>query len=242
MLEAEFEKEFQHIKDEIYAATLSWHSYLTIHNEAHANERLLDVMNRHPSFWLITLRAHLHNTIIVLGRLFDRTRGTGSIQRFAKEVADHKGFFTKDALEARRIKNDPDFKTRDYYATWMAKAYVPDEKHLTTLVKEADECTALWNSAYDDFRNKIVAHRARLSKEDIDGVYGKTRVGDITRILERLYNIEKAIRELLINAKALDFSDEKNPRVVEAVNATKSTLESLLKGAHTHSLDRPAAP
>ena len=241
MKEEEFDKEFQHIKDEIYAATLSWHSYLTIHNESHANEELLDVMNRHPSFWLITLRAHLHNTIIVLGRLFDRTRGTGSIQRFAKDVAEHKGFFTKESFRARRLKGDPDFEKRDYYADCMARAYVPDEKHLATLVKEAEECAALWNTAYDDFRNKIVAHRARLSKKDLDGVYGKTRVGDITRILERLYNLEKALRELLSNAKALDFRDEKNPRIAEAVNAAKGTLEILLKGAANHSIGRPTA-
>lgn len=239
MKQEEFEKEFQLLRDEVYAATLSWHTYLTVHNEAYANKELLDAMNRNPSFWLITLRAHLHNTLIVLGRVFDTNKSAASIQKFSKAVVEHKGFFSREALCARRLKEDPAAEAAEWWKDWAAKAHIPDEKHLKALDAEVSDCVKLWDSGYDDFRNNVVAHRARLSKEDLDEVYSKTKVGDITRLLERLYNIETAIQNLYVNGNAMDFKHRINPRVAEAMNAAKGTLATILKGTSNHRVVRP---
>ncbi|MFH2201692.1 MAG: hypothetical protein ABIJ96_01110 [Elusimicrobiota bacterium] len=226
----EFEKEFQLLRDELYAATLSWHTYLTVHNEAHQDESLLSAMNQHPSFWLVTLRALQHNTILVLGRLFDNDPRARTIRAFVRACANHPEIFTQEALRARRIRNDAGVLKTDWFEGWIEKAFAPDAAHLKTLETQADECLAIWRSGCNDLRNKIVAHHERLSKQVLDEIYGKTKVGDVTTLIRRLYVIEHAIQELHTNGRPLEFALKVNPRVTEAEQAAKGTLARLKKG------------
>lgn len=238
----EFWDEFNYLRDEIYSATLSWHSYLTVNREINASEELLDALNSHPSFWRITLNALQHNAIVVLGRLFDKNPSSRSIREIVKACKAHPEFFSKAALRARRLRDDAKAADQPWFEEYIAKAFEPDAEHFNELEKKVDEIIATWESAYAPIRNKVVAHRDRLSKDAVSAMFAKTKIADITGLLERLHDISEAISELGMNAKPLEFPHKVNSRVAEAEGAAKGMLESILKGEGPRQVLLPKQP
>lgn len=224
----EFEDEYRMLRDEVYSATLSWHSYLTVNSEIATNETLLDALNRNPSFWVITVRALQHTAILTLGRIFDKDTRSRSIHLLTKACVEHPEIFSKNSLRARRKKD----AKADWFEHYIANAFEPDAAHFKALTDEVVSCSKMWNAAYEPIRNKVVAHRDRLSKEAVAELFSKTKVADITDLLQRIYTIEYALQELLWNASRLSFARQVNPRVAEAEGATKGMLASILKGTN----------
>jgi hypothetical protein len=225
----EFWDEFNYLRDEIYSATLSWHSYLTVNREINGSEELLDAINRHPSFWRITLNALQHNTIVVLGRLFDKNSDSRSIREIVKACKAHPEFFSRAALRARRLHDDAKAADQPWFEEYIGKAFEPDAEHFNELEIKVNEAIAIWDSAYAPIRNKVVAHRDKLSKDAVSAMFAKTKVSEITGLLERLHDISEAIGELGMNAKRLEFPHKVNSRVAEAEKAAKGMLEAILK-------------
>lgn len=226
----EFWDEINFLRDEIYSATLSWHSYLTVNREINASEALLDALNRHPSFWRITLNGLQHNTIVVLGRLFDKNPNSRSIREIVKACKAHPELFSKAALRARRLHDDPKAADQPWFDDYIEKAFEPDADHFNELEKKVDETIETWESAYGPIRNKVVAHRDKLSKDAVSAMFAKTKIRDITSLLEALYDISEAIWELGMNAQQLKFPHKVNSRVAEAEKAAKGMLGAILKG------------
>lgn len=227
---AEFLDEYRMLRDEVYSATLSWHSYLTVNAEIAANENLLDALNRNPSFWVITVRALQHNAILTLGRIFDKDPRSMSIRILTKACTEHPEIFSREALRARRAKDEK----QDWFEHYIANAFEPDAAHFKILEDEVTACIGIWNAAYEPIRNKVVAHRDRLSKEAVAELFAKTKVAEISDLLQRVYTIEYALQELLWNASRLSFERRVNPRVAEAEGAAKGMLASMLKGTGGH--------
>ncbi|MBI3549876.1 MAG: hypothetical protein HY078_12635 [Elusimicrobia bacterium] len=222
MTPAEFLDEFKLLRGEVYEATLSWHAYLMINEQMSADGELLDTMNSHPSFWQVTIRALRHNTLLVLGRVFDDDKRSHSIHNIVRGCAENPAIFSKDALRARRAAEGVPAEEE-----YIERAFVPDAAHFTALQTEVEACMKVWTGAYVVIRNKVVAHRDKLDKKTRADLYAKTKVKEITELLERLYVIEESLWELATNAKPLKFNANANPRVSEIVKATQGVLKSL---------------
>lgn len=228
----EFQQELRYLADEIYSATLSWHSYLTVNTEINANERLLDALNLYPSFWKITFHSLQQNTLLVLGRIFDKNNRSRSIQSIVRVCIEHPEFFSKEALKTRRITEDASVEKAEWLNDWLNKAFIPKSDDFGELNVLVQGCITTWSSAYAALRNKLVAHRDKLTKEGAAEIYAKTRVAEITELLQRLHSIEQALVELCMNGRALSFPQRTNPRVAEAEQATKGVLRLIMEHAN----------
>lgn len=227
MTSTEFDEELRMFRDEIYTATLSWHSYLTLNAQIGASDALLDALNRHPSFWVITNNALQHNSILTLGRIFDKDPRSRSIHRIIKACVEHPDIFSKQSLRVRRKKDE----NASWFEDYIAKAFEPTAAHFKELEDEVNACITIWNAAYEPIRHKVIAHRDKLSKEAVAELSSKTKVAEISDLLQRLHTIEDALMELAWNARAISLARRINPRVEEAEDATKGMLDSILKGS-----------
>jgi hypothetical protein len=84
--EAEFRRELEVFGNEVEEAIQCFYAEQTIHNVAREDQNVHRALNRNAPFWNLASRALQANTIIVLGRIFDRE---GNVALIAKAVEFH---------------------------------------------------------------------------------------------------------------------------------------------------------
>src|SRR5690349_15218458 len=101
--ETEFERELEVFGHEVEEAIQSFYAEQTIHNIAREDENVHRALNRNAPFWNLASRALQANTIIVLGRIFDRDSRAHTINRLLHLATRNPAIFSKAALEKRKL-------------------------------------------------------------------------------------------------------------------------------------------
>jgi hypothetical protein len=102
MLEAEYKRNFGLIADQISGATRAFYTYMEINKFASESNVNYQKISRNGHFCLGQLYALQTTWFIILGRIFDPTRGAYSIHDFLKSTVAYKGFFSGAALAERK--------------------------------------------------------------------------------------------------------------------------------------------
>jgi hypothetical protein len=70
--EAEFQNELRVFDNDVDEAIQCFYIWRTVHAAARKSRRIHDLLNRDAGFWVVALGSIQANSLIALGRIFDR--------------------------------------------------------------------------------------------------------------------------------------------------------------------------
>ncbi len=224
MREAEYERNFSLIADQISGATRAFYTYTEINKFAGENNENYQKINRDGHFWSGQLYALQTTWFIILGRIFDPARGAYSIHDFLASTVAYKGFFSKDALAERKRtasgRAEPEWLDGYVNAAWEPTA--ADLEKIRATVEASD---AKWKEVYQPIRNKVFAHND--PKAVIADLFRDTLVGDIEDILHDLNKIRTAVFQLLENGREHWIADDSRGYADPFIAGTRALLSRL---------------
>jgi hypothetical protein len=228
--EGQYWEMFESIRGDILGAIESHHVYIAIRNLVAKDAEISAKVNRIPSFWHLNAYALQTTFFIAFGRIFDRTSGTWSIEDLVEATIDHPGFFSRETLRKRRREmggvpeGDPD---PDGLAEYLGNAWEPTRKDLEVLRTSLVPHSEKFKQIYQPIRHGYFAHRARVSRADVEEWFGKALVGDINEILRFLYTVVGAIKQMALDGKLLDLTNFRD--YDRYVGELKMETEALLR-------------
>ena len=208
MPEAEYKRSFSLISDQISGATRAFYTYMEINKFASESNENYQKISRDGHFWSGQLYALQTTWFIILGRIFDPTRGAYSIHDFLKSTVAYKGLFSKAALADRKrlAAGQPQPEWLDDY---LKSAWEPTAADLEKVRSTIETSDSKWKKVYQPIRNKVFGHTDPNAV--VADIFRDTLIGDIEDILHDLNKIRTAIFQLLENGREywIDDSDRR---------------------------------
>lgn len=103
MTEGEWRNHFTQIANDIDRAWAVFNAGEEIHRLARVDARVRLCLDADAVFWNMQIESLQTSLFVILGRLFDSTKGALSVPKFLDETSEHPGFFSKKALTNRKI-------------------------------------------------------------------------------------------------------------------------------------------
>jgi hypothetical protein len=161
-----------------------WHS---VHAAARESRKVYDLLNRNAGFWVVALGSIQANSLIALGRIFDRGKDTHNVGRLLRLVAKNPVIFSKAALRQRKEKDLAS-------ASHLVDDFMKDVKEPTTSdFKRLEEFVEVRRKVYEkchkQIRYKRYAHKQRM---DLSGIFARTNTRELARLvtdLSKLHNV-----------------------------------------------------
>lgn len=177
-------------------------TYLTINRVAAADRDVAQKYNRHADFWRATAYGLQTGFFMALGRVFDRSNGSYSIEDVVDQTIEHPGFFSKAELrkrmrEAWKIYGDQE--DPELLAKNLAGAWEPTRNDLDVLRTELAPYVQRFRAIYEPIRNKYFAHRSKATEEVIGELFSKATVNEAAEILRFVYGLIRGIQEMTAN-------------------------------------------
>lgn len=209
--EIEFERELKVFQDEINEATESFYIWLTVHRLARRNRRLVRILNENAAFWNLTLRALQANSVIALGRVFDKDSRSHGVDRLLHLAASHPEIFAKEALRNRKLRLSP--TSNDWLDEFMTTVHVPTQSDFKRLILQTQTHRKTYEQKYAYLRNKVYAHNDRM---DLTGLNSQTSIREVERMLAFLLRLGNALWHL--------FNNGYEPTIGRSTIRTKLTI------------------
>jgi len=193
---------FHLVRGDVEAAIGCNSTYLTINRVASEDYEMMRKLNRHPDFWRATTYSLQSSLFIALGRFFDKTKGTYTIDDVVECTIEHPGFFTKDELRKRKRKhgkifcNEPDPM---WLTDFLASVREPSLKDLEVLRTELKTQTNKFRSIYEPIRHQYFAHRAKSCSEAITALFEAATANELAAILKFVYGLVGGITDMAHN-------------------------------------------
>jgi AbiU2 len=198
MLEAEYKRNFSLVADQITGATRAFYTYMEINKFASESNDNYQKINCDGHFWSGQLYALQTTWFIILGRIFDPTRGAYSIHDFLKSTVAYKGVFSRAAL-AERKRSAARQPQPEWLDDYLKSAWEPTAADLEKVRSTIEASDTKWKSLYQPIRNKVFAHTDPNAA--VADLFRDTLVGDIEDILHDLNKIRTAVFQLLENGR-----------------------------------------
>jgi hypothetical protein len=228
MTEGEYSNHFKQIASDIDEALAVFHAQEEIHRLAREDGRVRRCLEADAPFWNMQVGSLQSTLFMILGRLFDTTKGTLSVSRFLDETAKYLGYFSKQALEDRKTAGGP---RPDWLDDRIAEAWPPDRAALAKL-KEALQPHEERAGVYRQIRNQHYAHRpledARLAVWDL---FQRTNKKELSETLRFLCDLKAAIWRLYYNGKEPNLDESWREYDAEAVRESVRSVLSKLTAA-----------
>src|ERR1035441_5168833 len=130
MTEAEYLDHFRQIANDIDSALAVFHAAEEIDRLEREDESVRRCLYADARFWKMQ-RASLQSSLfMILGQLFDSRKGMLSVSRLLDETVEYAGYFSKEALAARKMAGGP---KPDWLDDRITEAWVPDRTVLAKL-------------------------------------------------------------------------------------------------------------
>src|ERR1019366_5530057 len=194
--ETEFELELQIFGDDVDVAIQCFYVWLTVHAAARKNRKVYDLLNRDAGFWNLAIGSIQANSLIALGRLFDRSRDSHNVNRLLKLAELNSTIFSKAALRKRVEKRSPN--AHQWIDDFMRNVYDPTTSDFKRLQSFVDARRKVYASCYKQLRDKVYAHKERT---DISGFVAKTNTRELGRLLSAMQHLYNVLWDLLQNGR-----------------------------------------
>ena len=228
MTETEYWNHFKQISREIESALEVFHAAEEINRLAQENKEVRRLLEADARFWNIQVSSLQSSLFVILGRLFDSTKGTLSVARFLDETIEHPGYFSKEALMARRMAGGG--PKPDWLNDRMAEAWVPNRASLNNLrdaLKPHEEKAKL----YRDIRHKHYAHRPPHDEGVVWQLFQQTNRNEISDMLGFLCALKSAIWHLYHDGTELNLDSSLHERYAEPIRqSVRSVFQRLTHG------------
>jgi hypothetical protein len=185
--EAEFQNELRVFDNDVDEVIQCFYIWRTVHAAARKSRRIHDLLNRNAGFWVVALGSIQANSLIALGRIFDRGKDTHNVGRLLRLAAKNPAIFSKVALRQRKEKDLAN-------ASHLVDDFMKDVKEPTTsdfrrLERFVEARRKVYEKCYKQIRDKRYAHKQRM---DMSGIFARTNTRKLARLvtdLSKLHNV-----------------------------------------------------
>jgi len=185
--EAEFQNELRVFDNDVDEVIQCFYIWRTVHAAARKSRRIHDLLNRNAGFWVVALGSIQANSLIALGRIFDRGKDTHNVGRLLRLAAKNPAIFSKVALRQRKEKDLAN-------AIHLVDDFMKDVKEPTTsdfrrLERFVEARRKVYEKCYKQIRDKRYAHKQRM---DMSGIFARTNTRELARLvtdLSKLHNV-----------------------------------------------------
>jgi hypothetical protein len=222
----EFLSRLKIFTDEVTGAEYSFYAYLRTHQILTEDRNLYKKANKYSLFWITVLISLQTTTFITLGRIFDKSSDSHSIDVLIKYCRDNKHIFSKEQFAKRKaafphklekfLKENPGELVRD--------------TDFDIFKGQIDSYRDIFKRKYQGIRHKIYAHKdARVIGKEHE-LFSKTSVDELKSILDFLNKVWGALWELYHNGRRLDLTKTEVKYVRrKLIEHTEGFLKSLNK-------------
>jgi len=223
-----YEKALRIFEKQVHEATQIWYASRTMDEIGLRSKETLEALNATPLFWITVRTGLAQYALVALGRIFDPSRGSpkniDTILRLSYENREH--VFSKVALATRKRAGSKN--TDDWLDAFMERASAPavaDFKRLSRLVKKYRK---VYETQYQDIRNKTLAHTEVVDDVELAALYAKTNIRDLERLLVFLNRFHSALWEMFYNGR--------RPRLRPMRFSTRSLARKKLADLRRHAV------
>ncbi len=180
VLEAGFEYELRVFENEVHEAMQCFYIWRAIKKAAPKSQKLLHQLNRNAEFWNTVDNSVQSNSLIVLGRIFDKAK-TNNVERLLNLAKSCSAIFSKAAFRRRKEKQNPN--ASHIVDDLMKRVKEPTGADFRQLEEFVAARRRVYNKCYRQIRDKRYAHRERV---DLSGVYALTNTTELSKLLTDL--------------------------------------------------------
>jgi hypothetical protein len=186
--EAEFPNELRVFDNDVDEVIQCFYIWRTVHAAARKSRRVYDLLNRNAGFWVVALGSIQANSLIALGRIFDRGRDTHNVGRLLRLAAKNPAIFSKAALRQRKEKDLAN-------ASHLVDDFMKDVKEPTTsdfkrLEQFVEARRKVYEKCYKHLRDKRYAHKQRM---DMSGTFAQTNTRELARLVTDLSKLHHVL-------------------------------------------------
>lgn len=198
----EYWRMFHLVRGDVETAIGCSSTYLTINRMGTRDQDIYQAYNRAADFWRATSYGLQTGLFMALGRVFDQTKHTYTLEDVVEQTIEHPGFFTKAELRKRKREslrlfgNQPD---PDWLAPFVANVREPGRSDLETMRKELQPHIDKFIGLYEPIRHKYFAHRGKDSQEAIEELFKKTVITELADTLRFAYGLIMGIQDMAWN-------------------------------------------
>jgi len=175
---------FDNDVDEVIQCFYIWR---TVHAAARKSRRVRDLLDRNTGFWVVALGSIQANSLIALGRIFDRDKDTHNVGRLLRLAARNPAIFSKTALRQRKEKDLANASHLvDDFMKHVKEPTTSDFKRLEQFVEGRRK---VYEKCYKQIRDKRYAHKQRM---DLSGIFAQTNTRELARLVtdsSKLHNV-----------------------------------------------------
>lgn len=218
-----FEVQLDNFRNEAYLAARYMYAEMAIQHAASKSTKLLNRLNRTPTFWITCGAALQSSAYISIARIFD-VKSDYNVNALLKSMEDNLGIFQKDALKSR--KRNGNTTEPEWLEDYLLQAYYPTIKDVARLQKKVSEYRVIYDKAIKPVRNKYLAHREKQNSIDVASLYAGGKLKELWRVCSFLLQLHSLLEEL--------FENGKKP-VLRAIRySPKVIFDSKIQGSSPH--------
>jgi hypothetical protein len=197
--EAEFERELAAVDRDLSLFAQYFYAYQATHYLASKDSALLATMNWQPLYWNTSLGALQEASFSTLGRIFDQDSRSHSVHRLFMLAQQSKAIFGLDALRERKIEGSD--TAHEWIDEYMAGCYTPTAADWARLTRHLNKCSEVFVAKYRPLRHKVYAHRDRLEKAELEGLFSATSYRELEKLLASICALYDALWNLYHNGR-----------------------------------------
>jgi hypothetical protein len=221
--EAEFQNELRVFDNDVDEVIQCFYIWRTVHAAARKSRRVYDLLNRNAGFWVVALGSIQANSLIALGRIFDRGKDTHNVGRLLRLAAKNPAIFSKAALRRRKEKDLAN-------ASHLVDDFMKDVKEPTTsdfkrLEQFVETRRKVYEKCYKHLRDKRYAHKQRM---DMSGIFAQTNTRELGRLVTNLSKLHHVLWHWYRNGVTPRTSRLRGTAGKEIQKKTLKFLRSLL--------------
>lgn len=200
--EQDFIAELKNFDSEAQHAAFFLYSWLSIDHAASKSQRLLNRLNRTPTFWLTIRTALSSSAYITISRVFDQS-SPHNIDRLCGLAQNNQEIFSRDALAARKRQDSPN--EPDWLPHYLDNAYYPNPNDFRKLRRRIAESRRIFERVIRPARNQFLAHRQVIDREEVNRLYGQGTIMELWKLSKFLLQFHDVLWELLHNGRRPHF-------------------------------------
>jgi hypothetical protein len=200
--EAEFVAELHNFDSEAQHAAFFLYATFSIDHAAAQSRRLLNRLNRTPTFW-VTIRVALRTSAyITISRVFDQG-SPHNVDRLIRLAQNNPQVFSRDALAARK-RGDGNREPK-WLAEYLEDAYYPTATTFRKLRRRVADNRRVFERLVRPARNRFLAHREVINQQEVSRLYQGGTVGELWKLSVFLVQLHEVLWELLHNGRRPRF-------------------------------------
>ena len=209
----DFERQLANLNNEAHVIANYVYAEMAIQHAASKSKRLLDALNRTPTFWLTCQGSLQTAAYIAIARVFDDKNSRYNVAELLTSMEENLDLFSRDALKRR--KSGPDFMTPKRLAEYVAAAHVCTRADVQRLRRSVQRRREFYERAIMPVRHQYLAHRAAHDRERVQALYSKGKLKELWRMSAFLLRLHDALWNQLHNGRKPNLSTPRySPKVM----------------------------